>query len=326
MRGRHRAVVTAAARYDRSMGLRPLLVIAWTLLWPVIAAADTSPIDRTLRKEPAYAVKPHYCLVLIGPEGKTRVWLVAAGEAFYADTNGDGDLTEAGKRVYSVGNYHSLVYIDPFTKRMAFPVPENERVYDVGDIFDRATRTWHHLTVRRLGKLKTAVFEIVVEVRERFRQIGKLSRFGDRPQDAPVLHFSGPLTLGLFASQLLRGPTPNDVEAWVGTKTPAGAKGEPTYLVLDDWIPSSISPIARIEFPNRAPDGKPIRSGVRLARRKGLVRFSGRILVPDDAGPGNAKIRLAIPGWGGRAVQPSTVEIPLVEPKRNGADLSSSLR
>src|ERR1700694_5861760 len=135
---------------------RTLLLFAWTLLWPVIAAADTFSIDRTLRREPAYAVKPRYCLLLLGPEGKTRVWLVAAGEAFYADTNGDGDLTEAGKRVYSVGNYRSLVYLDPFTRFMWFPVPENERVYDVGDIFDRATRTWYRITGRRVGKRKTA--------------------------------------------------------------------------------------------------------------------------------------------------------------------------
>jgi hypothetical protein len=309
------------------MGLhRLLLLFAWTLLWPAIAAADTFSIDRTLRREPAYAVKPHYCLLLLGPEGKIRVWLVAAGEAFYADTNGDRDLTEPGKRVYSVGNYRSLVYLDPFTRFMFFPVPENERVYDVGDLFDRATRTWYHLTVRRLGKLKTAVFEIVVDIRGQFRQIGKLSRFGDRPQDAPVLHFGGPSTLGLFTSQLVRGPTPNHVDAWIGTKAPAAAKGEPTYLVLDDWIPSYISPIARIEFPNRTPDGKPIRFSVRLARREGLVRFSGRVLVPDEAGPGNAKIRLTIPGWSGAAVQPSTAEIPLVESKRKGAAHSLSLR
>jgi hypothetical protein len=305
---------------------RPLLLLAWASLWPAIAAADSLSIDRTLRREPAYAVKPQYCLLLLGSEGKTRVWLVAAGEAFYADTNGDRDLTEPGKRVYSVGNYRSLVYLDPFTRFMFFPVPENERVYNVGDIFDRATRTWYHLTVRRLGKLKTAVFEIVVDIQGKFRQIGKLSRFGDQPHDAPVLHFSGPLTLGLFTSQLVRGPTPNHLDAWIGTQAPAGAKGEPTYLVLDDWIPSYISPIARIEFPNRTPDGKPIRSTVRLARRQGLVRFSGQVLVPDEAGPGKAKITLTIPGWNGGAVQPSTAEIPLVEPKRKGAALSLSLR
>jgi hypothetical protein len=302
-----------------------LLLLAYALFWPLTATADIPFIDRTLRREPAYGAKPQYCLLLLGPQGQTRVWLVAAGEAFYADTNGNSDLTEPGKRVYSVGNYRSLVFIDPFTTTMWFPVPENVRVYIVGDIFDRDSRTWYRLTVCRLGKLETAVFEIVVDIRGQFRQLAKLSHFGDHPKDAPVLHFSGPLTLGLFTSRLVRGATPNNVEAWIGTNAPAGAKGEPTYLALDDWIPSHISPMALVEFPNSTPGGKPIRSGVRLARREGLVRYSGRILVPDEAGPGKAKIRLTIPGWRGHAVHPFAAEIPLVEPKRNGTAHSMSL-
>jgi hypothetical protein len=313
-----------AARYHDIMRLhRTLPFLAWALLSPAVAAADVGSIDGTLRRQPAYAAKPQYCLLLFGPEGKTRVWLVAAGEAFYADTNGDGDLTQPGKRVYSMGNYRSLVFIDPFTRFMWFPVPEYVRVYNVGDVFDRPTRTWHHLTVRRLGKLETAVFEVVVDVRGEFRQVGKLAHFGDHPKDAPILHFSGPLTLGLFTSQLIRG-VPNSVEAWIGTKAPRGTEGEPTYLVLDDWIPPYISPIAWVEFPNAALGAKPNRSGVRLARRDGLVRFSGRILVPDEAGQGKAKIRLTIPSWKGNAVQPSTVEIPLVEPKKSGVAHSGS--
>jgi hypothetical protein len=297
---------------------RTLPLLAWVLLWPGIAAADTGSIDRTLGRQPAYGAKPQYCLLLFGPEGKTRVWLVAAGEAFYADIDGDGDLAQPAKRVYSVGNYRSLVYLDPCTRFMWFPVPENVRTYNVGDVFERATRTWYHLTVRRLGKLETAVFEIEVDERGEFRQLGKLSHFGDQPKDAPVLHFGGQLTIGLFTSQLIRGMGPNNVEGWIGTNKPGGAAGEPTYLVLDDWMPPYISPIASIELPNGTPGAKPIRDSIRLARREGLVRFSGRILVPDEAG-GKAKIRLTIPGWQGGTVQPSTVEIPIVEPKEDGA-------
>ena len=304
---------------------RTLLLLGWALLWPITATADSLPIDRTLRREPAYGAKPQYCLLLFGPERQTRVWLVAAGEAFYADTNGDGDLTEPGKRVYSVGNYRSLVYLDPCTRFMWFPVPENVRVYIVGDVFDRGTRTWFHVAVRRLGELETAVFEIVVDIRGQFRQLAKLSHFGDHPKDAPVLHFSGPLTLGLFSSQLVRGVNPNVVEAWIGTNPPAGAKGPPTYLVLDDWVPPNIYPIAQVDFTSSAPGGKRVRSEVRLAGREELVRFFGRIHIPDEAGPGNANIRLAFPLLRGHAVRPITGEIPLVEPQKNGIhELSSS--
>jgi hypothetical protein len=298
---------------------RTLALLASVVLGPAVAAADVGPIDRTLRRQPAYAARPHYCLLLFGPEGKTRVWLVAAGEEFYADVNGDGDLTRPGKRVYSVGNYRSLVFLDPCTRFMWFPVPEHVRIYNVGDVFDRATGTWYHLAVHRLGKLETAVFRIVVDVRGQFRQIGNLSRFGDRPKDAPVLHFGGPLTLGLFTSHLLRGADPNDIEAWIGTRPPAGTEGEPTCLVLDDWIPRGIAPIARVEFSGGTPGTSPIRSTVRLADREELVRFTGQVLVPEDAGQGKAKVRLAIPDWKRGTIPPSTVEVPLDEPRKGGA-------
>jgi hypothetical protein len=293
---------------------RTLTFVSWVLLWPAIANADLGPIDRTLGRQPAYAAKPHYCLLLFGPEAKTRVWLVAAGEAFYADTNGDGDLTEPGKRVYSEGNYRALVSLDPCVRSMWFPVPEDVRVYTVGDIFDRATRTWYHLTVRRLGKLATARFQIEVDVRGQFRQLGELAHFGDSPKEAPVLHFGGPLTLGLFTSELVRGGGPNDLAAWIGTATPPDTEGQPTYLVLDDWVPPELSPKALVELTPGMPGAEPIRSSVRLDRREGLVRFAAQIRVPAEAAPGKAKIRLTIRSWRGAAVQPSDVEVPLVEP------------
>ena len=112
-----------------------LLLLGWALLWPITATADSLPIDRTLRREPAYGAKPQYCLLLFGPERQTRVWLVAAGEAFYADTNGDGDLTQPGKRVYSVGNSRSFVPLDHSIGWMWFPVPEHVRIHHVGGAF-----------------------------------------------------------------------------------------------------------------------------------------------------------------------------------------------
>jgi hypothetical protein len=297
-------------------------LFAWLFFWPVITAADDEAIDRSLRRQPAYGAKPQYCLLLFGPEGKTRVWLVVAGEALYADTSGAGDLRSPEKRLYSIGNYRVLVYSDPCLRFMWFPVPENVREYNVGDVFDPAARRWYHLTVRRLGSLQSAFFEFEVDVKGQFRQLAKLARLGDQPKNAPVLHFSGPLTLGLFTSQWIRGPDTNRLEVWIGTKPPALTKGEPTYLVLDDWIPPAISPIAQVEFPAGAPSAKPIHAAPRLTNREGLVRFSGRIHIPEEAGLGKAKIRLTIPSWKGGVVQPAAVEIPVVAAPKDGSPQS----
>src|SRR5260370_10668649 len=70
-----------------------------------VGAADLSKIDRTIAKEPAYKSKPKYCLVVFGPEAKTRVWLVLDGDVLYVDRNGDGDLTGKDERILKKSRY-----------------------------------------------------------------------------------------------------------------------------------------------------------------------------------------------------------------------------
>src|SRR3954453_5183502 len=55
--------------------------------------ADLPKVDRSIGKEPKYAGKPRYALLLIGKEQK-RVWLAQDGDLLYADTNSDGDLAD----------------------------------------------------------------------------------------------------------------------------------------------------------------------------------------------------------------------------------------
>src|SRR5687767_5410138 len=63
-------------------------------------AVDLTTIDRTIRKEPTYqSTKPLYCLLVFGPEAKTRVWMVLDDDVLYLDRNGNGDLTEPGERL-----------------------------------------------------------------------------------------------------------------------------------------------------------------------------------------------------------------------------------
>src|SRR5262245_56037585 len=63
------------------------------------AAGDLRDIERKIVKEPQYKTKPRYCLLVFGPEAKTRVWLVVDGDALYVDRNSNGDLTEDGEKV-----------------------------------------------------------------------------------------------------------------------------------------------------------------------------------------------------------------------------------
>jgi hypothetical protein len=64
------------------------------------SGADLTNVDRTIAKEPTYHTSsPRYCMLVFGPEAKTRAWLVLDGDILYLDRNGNGDLTEDGERL-----------------------------------------------------------------------------------------------------------------------------------------------------------------------------------------------------------------------------------
>src|SRR5205823_3606456 len=77
----------------------PLALAAAAVLALPAPAAELTRVDRRIVKEPAYQAKPRYCLLVFGPEAKTRVWLVLDGPTLYVDRNGNGDLTDAGEKV-----------------------------------------------------------------------------------------------------------------------------------------------------------------------------------------------------------------------------------
>src|SRR5215831_7855313 len=79
---------------------RFLTVVICLALAGQTRAVDLAKIDRSLRKETAYESKqPQYCLLVFGPEAKTRVWVVLDGDVLYLDRNGNGDLTDPGERI-----------------------------------------------------------------------------------------------------------------------------------------------------------------------------------------------------------------------------------
>src|SRR5262245_32438608 len=144
------------------------------------SAADLGKIDRTLVKEPAYEsqLKPKYCLVVFGPEAKTRVWLVLDGDVLYVDRNGDGDLTGKDERILK------------------------KRVYEV-DIPSRQGGDPFSLEVEdkpgRDGQETSYIIRCRPQEGKGFRQrTDGVLLFADRPQDAPVVHFGGPLTLTIL--------------------------------------------------------------------------------------------------------------------------------
>jgi hypothetical protein len=162
------------------------LPVAWLVCCPLSAqAADLTKIERVIAKEPKYQGKPTYCLLVFGPAADFRVWLVLDGTTLYVDRNGNGDLTEPDKRVSPYYNQGEKFGFRPGK----LGPPDDKAKYDLSQVRRHQT-----------GNLDMSLPAANHYTRAGYDGPGPL-RFADRPQDAPIIHFFGPLTLGRFDPQ-----------------------------------------------------------------------------------------------------------------------------
>jgi hypothetical protein len=256
------------------------------------AAPGLDKIDRSIRKEPAYKGKPKYCLLAFGPRAEARAWLALDGDTLYVDRNGNRDLTEAG----------ASVRMPPFEKT-ASPAYAEQREVKAGAVRD-GPLTHTNLVVTQLRlrqgfKPKTPeeawfaeaalanrdgfAYFVSLDVQRcsragkrlgRVRQLawedeGGLLHFAGRPQDAPVIHFGGPLRVGLLPGQaLVRGGRPAKLICFVGTQ----GWGKGTFATLyhtsqPGLVPEANHPLAEVEFPAKAAGGVPVRAKAALSER-----------------------------------------------------------
>jgi hypothetical protein len=223
-------------------------------------AGDFKNIDRTIAKEPVYQTKsPRYCLVVLGPEGKTRVWLVLDGNTLYVDRNGNGDLTEEDEKV---------------------PASPARVDYPSGQKPPKALQ--YRCSLGKLGSVSLLTIDDrpVVEVTDAVRKLrfeasadeqGYL-KFADRPKDAPLIN-CGPLTL-FPRFQRFPAPTPRDreylrallradqrdrhTELYVNIGAQGLGAGTCTAIRIED-VPKDKHPVADIAFPSKGKPGKSVR-------------------------------------------------------------------
>lgn len=143
---------------------------------PIAAwATDLAKIDRTIAQEPVYGHKPKYCLLVFGPEAKTRVWLVVDGDVLYVDRNGNGDLTERNERVSWTGR---TCVAGDLTCVSGKDGPTTLRLRKYGSVIELTL--WHEGKLYNIGH----------------QELDPLV-FADRASEAPVAHISGPLSIAL---------------------------------------------------------------------------------------------------------------------------------
>jgi hypothetical protein len=212
-------------------------------------AVDLAKIDRGIAMEPACRFQPQYCLLVFGPRAEFRVWLVRDGNVLYVDRNGNGDLTEAGKRI-------------PAKTEGSAPV------FDVGDITEGDGRTKHAKLLLQFHDTWTSVWLLVNGRQPRMASLGAQSlQFAARPQDAPVLHFSGPLTIRL--AQIAKVGAGAVFVAEIGTP---GLGGSGSFAAIDvqhpGLIPKDVAMFAEIEYASKDPAARPIKARLSLACRE----------------------------------------------------------
>jgi hypothetical protein len=216
-------------------GLLALLVGA-APAWGV----DLSKMERTIAKEPAYQEKPKYCLLVFGPEANKRMWLVVDGNTLYLDRQGSQDLREAIRHPRSSW---SGIYLGSLTN-------------------SAGTSARAFLDVRPLSTGFLLEFEMDGFIQQAGSDRKERVVFAERPADAPIVHFAGPLTIRWYQKPpAFVADQESDFNTMLGTP---GIGTGAFAAVPCCAVPKQARLTAQIEFPHRDPQQPPISKEIRL--------------------------------------------------------------
>jgi hypothetical protein len=256
------------------------LLLAAAMLPATAAAADLAKIDRTLRKEPAYKNAPKYCLLVFGPKADFHVWLVQDGDVLYVDRNGNGDLTDKDDQVKAKnagGDFHMFEagsVSDGTLTHTGLAVTRSKTTEAaVAD-----AKEWKRVSAQKGGP---SMWTVRVQAERPADDARKLPKrisyvangdqngnllFADRPEDAPVVHFNGPWTLGLqdWKAKFTAG---HKTELQIGVGTFGLGGGSFSFVMYPDTIPQTVYPVAEISFPGREKGAEPIKRKYVLKER-----------------------------------------------------------
>jgi hypothetical protein len=271
--------------------LRVWLVCACLLYASISLAADLTRIERRIARQPTYHTKPRYCLVVFGPEATTRVWLVLDGDTLYVDRNGDGDLTEPGKKFtaekkpYSRGSVFNVGDISVGAQRYRNLEVQTENLKDLAAIYE----DWPVFQKMMAAHPDAVGYTVVVDVPVRrglpdgkggrltqLRHYASLAdangflQFADRPETAPVIHFGGPWSIWPREGQRLVFGRPYEFSTVIGTPgVGPGTLALIPYHALEDnqpiFVPKEARTVLEMCLPGKG--GKPVTSRVVLENR-----------------------------------------------------------
>jgi hypothetical protein len=252
-------------------------------------AADLATIDRTIKKEPRYVGTPRYCLLAFGREAKDRVWLVQDGNTLYVDRNGNGDLTEADKKVaaakappgdgeraysFEVGELKLGGKTHKGLEVLLCPLKEfagNSNLMEIPHVAAAVKKHPNELTGRitldvECESLKgEGVGGRVTYMLMVFDTSGVL-QLGRKPADAPIVHLDGPLQVTFYANKpTWMGGRSQDTVLCVGT--PGYGPGTFAMIKYEGTIPPDKHPTIEAAYKPKDPAQKPVKELHELKER-----------------------------------------------------------
>jgi hypothetical protein len=221
--------------------------------------------------------------LVFGPEARTRVWLVQDGDTLYVDRNGNGDLTEPGKKVsaekrdegtdegtftFNIGEIHdghrvhkelqlSIVKID------ALAASDES----VGAVLARDPQgRGYRLSVElEMPGWKGMMPGGRVRQRVSGSEVSGLLQFADRPSEAPIIHFGGPWQITLAEKHELT--IDREADLLLTLATPGIGPGTMAYINYEGVIPDNLYPTVDITYPPAKPHEPPPKERHELRQR-----------------------------------------------------------
>ncbi len=246
------------------------------------AQRDLTKLERSIAAEPVYeSASPRYCLIVFGPEMKTRVWLVHDGSSLYVDRNANGDLTEAGEKVVAEGDSS-----DRDEGTYSFEAGEivdgnlihkdlTLSVINIDHLKDRDSQAKLLLTknpkvrayLLQLDAQMPALKGVGIEGRVPhivLRDVEGWLVFADKPQDAPIIHIGGPWQITFYSPQGLTIGRELDLVLSFGT--PGVGAGSTAFVGYEGVVPPDAFPTVEIAYP-AAKGKKPFKELYELKER-----------------------------------------------------------
>ena len=231
------------------------------ILASVVHATDLSKIGRKIVKAPRFeAPHQYYALLVLGQKAERRIWFVIDGSILYVDHNGNGDLTEVGERFEATSvKTNSVGFISDDRSWKLSSLGVSGRYTDIRVGLSLVNSHWrpspkasNRLHMERFMKLvrETAhpnLSNIYLTIDKKRTQFCN-TLFSMKPEQAPILHMDGPLTLGVVEAFMpFRFGADDDLAVAVGT--PGIGSGAFSYIYYDE-IPKDARPFAVVTLPN----------------------------------------------------------------------------